>query len=161
MGYGYELKCKKCGREKPIFLGIGFRYPRVCATILEEMKDGKFGKRFMEDAKNTPFAAVHQERAIFICDNCGKWRSDEVIDLCAPIGEPEQHNGRFCVAIEYPDGIPYVMTSDIGRKYRIIRSKQHRCSKCRHKLRLIRKNEKLRCPECSELLKRVDEFNWD
>ena len=111
MGSGYELKCKKCGYESTARLGIGFSYPRVCSRILEAMKNGDFGKRFMEDAKNTPHAAVHQEWEIFVCDHCGKWRADETIDLCAPIGERPEREGRFSVAVDYPKDIEYVMIS--------------------------------------------------
>lgn len=82
MGDGYELKCKRCGFTRDIYDGIGFGCPMVCAEILEEMKKGAFGKHFMEDANNIPHAAVHQERIIFVCDYCGEWREDTVIDLC-------------------------------------------------------------------------------
>ena len=161
MGYGYELKCKKCGYKQPVRLGIGFRYPRVCSWILDAMKNGDFGKRFMEDAKSTPHAAIHQESDIFVCDNCGEWRVDDTIDLCVPIGEYKEREGRFSVAVDYPKDVSYVMTFDIGRGYKIIRSNPHRCGKCRHTLRPVKKGDKLKCPECGELLKKGSEFNWD
>ena len=161
MGYGYELKCKKCGYEHTVLLGIGFSYPRVCAKILDAMKNGEFGKRFMEESQNTPHAAVHREREIFVCEHCGEWKSDETIDLCAPNGEYQKRKGRLSVAVDYPEDVKYVMPFDIGREYTVIRSKQHRCSKCRHVMRPIKKNEKLKCPECGETLKKGDSINWD
>lgn len=161
MGDGYELKCKRCGFTRDIYDGIGFGCPMVCAEILEEMKKGAFGKHFMEDANNIPHAAVHQERIIFVCDYCGEWREDTVIDLCAPIGEYKEREGRFSVAIDYPSSIQYVMSFDIGREYKIIRSKQHRCGKCRHEMRPIKNNEKLKCPKCGIQLEKGDSFCWD
>lgn len=161
MGDGYELKCKRCGYKRPVYFGIGFSYPRVCERILEAMKNGDLGKRFMEYAQSTPHAAVHQEREIFVCDHCGEWRADETIDLCTPIGEGKKREGRFSVAVDSSKDIPYVMTFDIGREYKIIHSKQHRCGKCHHAMRPIKKNEKLKCPECGEALKKGNEINWD
>lgn len=161
MGSGYELKCKKCGYERPVRLGIGFSYPKVCARILDAMKSGKYGKHFMEDAQNTPHAAVHQEYEVFVCDQCGEWRVDETIDLCAPIGEFKKREGKFSVAVDCPKDVQYVMTFDIGREYKIIRSKQHRCSKCHHVLRPKKRNEMLKCPECGDPLKQGYELNWD
>jgi len=161
MGDGYELKCNKCGFVHYVYNGIGFRYPMVCADILKKMKDGIYGKRFMEDTKNMPYAAVHQDCNIFICDHCGQWRNDMIIDLCVPIGEYKKREDRFCVAFDYPDDIQYVMKFDIGSEYRVIRSKQHRCGKCHHTMRPIKKNEKLKCPECGTPMVKGNTFFWD
>ena len=73
----------------------------------------------------------------------------------------QKRKGRFSVAVDYPEDVKYVMPFDIGREYKVIRSKQHRCSKCRHVMRPIKKNKKLKCPECGETLKKGDSINWD
>ena len=161
MGYGYELICKKCGYTKVILLGIGFSYPMVCADTLEAMKKGEYGEGFMEDANKTEHAAVHQERVLLVCDKCGNWRLDETIDLCAPIGEYKAREERFCVAVDYPNDVPYVMSHDIGRSYKIIRSKKHLCGKCRHDLHPMKKKDRLACPECGERLTIGAGIDWD
>lgn len=161
MGDGYELKCKRCSYTHDVYDGIGFSYPMVCAEILEEMKKGAYGKRFMEDALNTAGAAIHHDRSIFVCDHCGNWRDDAVIDLCAPIGEPQERTGRFSVAVDYPSDVPYVMEFEIGDQYSVVRSRQHLCGKCRQQMRPIKKNEKLKCPECGGQLVKGDAFCWD
>lgn len=161
MGYGYTLVCRKCKYSRPASLGIGFLYPRLCAAILDDMKAGKFGKRFMEDANANEHASVHQERAIYVCDHCGAWKFGLTIDLCVPVGEPPLRDSRFAVAVDYPDRPTYVMTHEIGSKYTIVRSKKYMCHKCRKQLRPMKRNEKLKCPDCGTKLKITECFNWD
>lgn len=161
MGSGYEVICKKCGYTQDLRFGIGFRYPRVCEEILEEMKSGAFGKRFMNDANTIPNVAVHASKTLFVCDTCGAWKLDYAIDLCTPVKDKKNRTGRFSVAIDYPKEIPYVMPYELKYEYSIIRSKQHRCGKCKTALRPMKKNEKLICPECGNTLKKGDEIFWD
>lgn len=161
MGSGYELSCKKCGFTRDIHLGISFRYPVRCADILEEMKNGAFGKEFMADANSIPHAAVHYEETIFLCDHCGNWKTDMKIDLCAPEGEYRGHKGRFSTAFDYPKDMPYVLKCEMGETYRVVRSKPYRCSKCGHALRTVKKNEKGRCPKCGGALKKSAGILWD
>ena len=161
MGSGYELKCEKCEFKHIVCEGIGFLYPSLCAEILDKMKKGAYGKGFMEDALRIDGVAVHHECMIFVCDHCGKWRADEVIDLCAPIGDPVKPTRKFCSAMPDPQEKLYVMGYEIKKEYSIVRSKRHMCGNCRHKLRQIKKNEKLNCPHCGSQLIKCNEFFWD
>jgi len=85
MGWGAEIKCKKCDFNTTVYFGIGMRYPSVCRRILESMQNGEMGKRFQEDATSVPHPAIHQARALFVCEKCGALREDQIIDLCTPI----------------------------------------------------------------------------
>ena len=161
MGSGFTLVCPKCRYTRSLSLGIGFLYPRLCTAILDDMKVGKFGKRFMDEANANQHAAIHQECAVYVCDHCGSWKPGLTIDLCVPNGEPPIREGRFSVAFDFPDNPPYVMTHEIGTKYSIVRSKKYMCSKCRKQLRPMKRNEKLRCPDCGTRLRISNCFNWD
>ncbi|WP_154649900.1 hypothetical protein [Butyrivibrio proteoclasticus] len=46
MGTGYRFKCKECGHEYSILLGIGFLYPKVYRDTLKKIADGKYGEEF-------------------------------------------------------------------------------------------------------------------
>ena len=44
MGMGYSYKCKKCGHEYSVFLGVGMMYPQVYRQKLDEIAEGAYGK---------------------------------------------------------------------------------------------------------------------
>lgn len=161
MGWGAEIKCPKCDFNTTVYFGIGMGYPSVCRRILESMKNGELGKGFKDDATSIPHPAVHQERALFVCEKCGELREDQIINLCTPIGEYKPNTARFSVAIEYPPEMPYVMTYKLGKEYRIVRSKRHQCGKCRGNMVPVEDFEKVKCPHCGEILEVNDCINWD
>ena len=166
MGKVIKLECKECGFSSNAFLGIGFLYPNVCEEILQNMKNGAFGETIKEAANTVPGAAVHQGKALFVCDNCGSWRTDDIIDLCSPIEKTQRRKGRFCVANECLDSVSYVMDSDIGDTYQIIHSVEQKCTCCQQNMRAVKESKmfklKLKCPNCNEKLA-INEacLDWD
>ena len=62
MGQGYSCKCDKCDYTIEYYQGIGFQYPMEAEKMLTAMKQGKFGKRFMEAANK---AAVQLSPTFF------------------------------------------------------------------------------------------------
>ena len=81
MGQGFSYKCEKCDYTLEFYQGIGFLYPIEADKMLTEMKQGKFGKRFMEAANKAAAPAVEFSRELYRCKECGELRPDLQIDL--------------------------------------------------------------------------------
>ena len=108
------------------------------------MKNGKFGEKFKEDANTIPNAAIHQQKALFVCDNCDSWRIDDIIDLCAPIQKSKKNNQIFSVTNEAENLHSYVMDADIGETYCVVGSVEHKCECCQQNMRSIKESKMIR-----------------
>ena len=165
MGQGFKFECQECGYSSNAFFGIGFLYPNVCEEILQNMKNGVFGEKLKEDANTISHAAIHQRSSLFVCDNCGNWRVDDIIDLCAPIQKSKKNNQIFSVTNEAENLHSYVMDADIGETYRVVGSVEHKCDCCQQNMRAIKESKivklKLKCPNCSNHLIIHEAYGWD
>ena len=81
MGKGYSFKCDKCDHALEYTQGVGFLYPSEADKILTAMRQGKFGKRFMEAATKASTPLVKFSRELYRCRECGELRPDLQIDL--------------------------------------------------------------------------------
>lgn len=81
MGKGYLYKCDKCDYTIEYYQGIGFLYQMEAEEMLTAMKQGKFGKRFMEAANKAAAPAVEFSRELYRCKECGELRPGLQIDL--------------------------------------------------------------------------------
>lgn len=137
MGAGYTLKCNGCGYSYDALVGISFFYLLEQENVHKKMKKGEYGKRFMKDALASPYSSVIYERALFLCKSCGELRTDERIDLVVPENK------------------------ESGEEYSVLRSKLHRCGKCRHKMLPVSDFEKIKCPQCGKKLVADLCIHWD
>lgn len=148
MGTGYGYFCEKCGKEFPLFWGIGMGYPNAYKELLEDIKSGKYGEEIKSAALSNSDVAVDAERHLYVC-SCGYWESAEGLSLFAP-----------------KDGVllkrPYVMPYELKNHYRNILEYIHKCPECGKQM-----NEAddqpvdLRCPVCKTLYSYRDELDWD
>lgn len=63
MGYGIEVKCKKCKFMQMYHLGVGMMFPRAYQRIVEVVLDGEYSevwKKFFEE--NTGAAIMVKQR---------------------------------------------------------------------------------------------------
>ena len=162
MGNGFTCHCKACAFTVDALVGIGMLYPSDCKEILEDMKNGKYGWELQYKAKYTRNIAIHHKRAIFLCDNCGSWRADDIIDLCVP-APPVLGEGTF----KNRHTKKYIMDFEIGEAFCIIDSVEQKCSCCQESMRAIEKptaaklRKKLKCPNCKGELECFDSIMWD
>jgi len=165
MGAGIVLKCKKCRYSLDASFGIGFLYPSTCEDLLQQMKKGDFGKEIMDAANSIPGVAVHQRRALFVCEECGSLRVDNIIDLCVPMKQNTKRKGRFSVAFEFPDAKTYVMDDEIGSLYQVHLSVVQKCEHCQSTMKAIADeciaDENLKCPKCKNELAISEHYYWD
>ena len=81
MGQGFSYKCDKCDYTLEFMQGIGFLYPMEAEKMLTEMRQGKFGKTFMDAANNATAPSVEFSCELYKCAKCGELRPDLKIDL--------------------------------------------------------------------------------
>ena len=81
MGAGFSFMCEKCDYNLKFYQGVGFLYPMEAEKILTQMRQGKFGKRFMEAVSKAASPSVEFSRELYKCKNCGELREDLKIDL--------------------------------------------------------------------------------
>jgi len=81
MGKIYSYKCDKCGYALRYMQGVGFYFTLEAENMLTDMKQGKFGKRFMEASNMAVAPSVEFSRELFKCECCGELRQDLKLDL--------------------------------------------------------------------------------
>lgn len=81
MGQGFSYKCNNCDYTLEYMQGIGYLYPLEADKMLMEMKQGKFGKRFMEAANKATAPKVEFSRELYRCGKCDELRPNLKIVL--------------------------------------------------------------------------------
>ena len=76
-----DYKCDKCGYVLNFKQGIGYLYPLEADKMLNEIQQGKFGKRFMEAANKVTAPKVEFSHELYRCGKCGELRPDLKIAL--------------------------------------------------------------------------------
>lgn len=160
MGTGFEFKCKNCNYKLSVNLGIGFRYPYLCNSILDDMKSGKMGKDFQEKANNIKNPAVYVPRDLYLCENCGDLRPELTIALCSPINDPRESDAPFSSVCECLEFDTYVMSYMLGTEYKKELVNEYHCKKCKTKMKKLTSYKKLKCPQCQNLLS-YSKYFWD
>lgn len=82
MGQGYSYKCDKCDYTLKFKQGIGYLYSIEADERLNEMKQGKFGKRLMNAANKATLPSVEFSYELYRCGKCDELRPDLKIALC-------------------------------------------------------------------------------
>ncbi len=83
MGKGFSYKCKNCGQENRISLGVGFIYPNP-GEVTEEIKSGKHGeklKTFLETHSSD--CTIDANLELYRC-KCGNVQNECHIVLRSP-----------------------------------------------------------------------------
>ena len=164
MGYGHSYKCNRCGEEYGFALGIGFLFSKEYQKEIESMASGKYGKKRQAILKENPLAAVNAEKKLYICDNCGEWRTGMDLTLYAPNDPEKLWKTKFGEkTVEEWGYVPYVMPSDLEEDYHIIRNYERKCPRCRNIMREVSEDEmiNLKCPNCGQINEPIGEILWD
>ena len=153
-----SVKSRPCG-----FNATSIPTLHLCKEILHEIKSGRYGRDLQNAVRAHPDAAVHHKRCLLHCDGFGHLESGQAIDVCIPIGAAPLRTGLFCAADSEPTDAPYVMCHEIGEKYTVIQSLEHRCPVCQKAMQPIplRKYEELLCPKCNAVLRITNAIMWD
>ena len=81
MGQGFSYKCDKCDYTLKFKQGIGYLYPIEADKRLNEIQEGKFGKRLMDAANKATSPSVEFSYELYRCGKCGELRPNFKIAL--------------------------------------------------------------------------------
>lgn len=157
MGTGYSLKCRKCGYGFSANLGVGFMFPLVYQETMEAGREGKLGKEVRQFLEEHPDGVLDCNAVMLQCTECGELGRAPDLSMYLP------KEGR--------EGASYVAPWNLD-EYKLIGRYDHRCSKCKGKMRIIQEKEleqpvgngnptKVLCPKCKEPLWLDGILMWD
>lgn len=164
MGLGYIKKCCKCGYKIDCYEGTGMYFPLQYEETVQKAKNGELGddlKIFFSEHED---GALNAERVLLCCEECGFLANKKELTMYIPQKiEYEEYEGKFKKI--YEARMEYIKNAPEGRtlmKYYDEYAKfQHRCEKCDGKMRIVDRNEPLKCPVCKTLLEDGGWFVWD
>ncbi len=165
MGTGLCFKCKKCGHEYSVMLGVGFSFAKEARNALKSIEKGEYGAELKEAYEKTPYAAVYTDRSVYLCSGCGRWIMDADLTLYgpnAPDAIPKKQYGEKTV--EEWGYVPYVSKIDLKEDYHVVKRIYHKCDRCGKRMHKASENEikKLPCPKCGEINEEEpDLIYWD
>lgn len=149
MGWGGTLICKHCNYRFPFSVGWGFMLPYLCEEILKDIKHGKYGDEFKNDALSHPSAVVRQSYEIYVCKKCGKLHSGEKIELWNPI--IEQENDKHF----------YISKDKLEATHQLIHHLVYHCDYCGEEMVELTDYEEIKCPHCKSTLIVEEDILWD
>ena len=175
MGRGYSLKCRKCGYGFSANLGVGFLFPAVYQKTIKAGREGKLGEEVKQFLEEHPDGALDCGKVVLQCTECGELDSAQDLSMYVP-GEDSRapSSGNWSVSCPH-EGVPCVAPWDLDT-YELFGSYDHRCRKCRGKMKIIGEKEfeklicgadpdhhptKIPCPECREPLWLDEMLMWD
>lgn len=166
MGRGYEATCGKCKHDNQVFLGVGMMFPKVYQDLIEGIRKGEFGEEWRTLESDGEFVAVDARKRLFLCPECGGWEVEPSLSLYAPLDteavKEKMYGDRSLAERGY---VPYVMSHELAREYRLIKEWVHVCPRCGSVMRESEGKSPealgLGCHECGTRLKKWHPVHWD
>lgn len=151
MGSGYSFKCKKCGREYDVLVGIGFRFPTEYQNCIKAIKRGKYGLEWKTLFLKTPNAVVDAEEYLYVCNSCGYWKIEKSLSLYSSTVELSKDT--------------YIMPYKLTEACNFIKSYYHKCKKCGKQMHKVDEDDipslLLSCPKCGTENNVAELIMWD
>ena len=119
MGYAYEVVCERCGKRVELAWGLSYAFGWGNPELIGWIKDGKYGKKAKEAYESHENALSCLDNHPFIC-GCGYLKTYSNLT---------------------------VMSNDLSGPEIYFRT-EHRCPRCRKKMRPLEDGERIRCPDC-------------
>lgn len=164
MGSGYMYKCRKCKNEYTVRLGGGMSFPAVYRQVLNDIKSGVYGDELGELANSHQYTAVNAIRWVYICNHCGNWKSDYILDLYVPTDIEKIAKTKYGVkTVDEWGYVPYVMPYSLRANYKLLKRFIHKCPDCGKRTHKASEKElqKLPCPNCKTKGNKAAYLNWD
>ena len=169
MGDGKRYKCKKCGEEYWVNLGIGMMFPHVFSETIEDIKAGKYGEEWKNLINSGEYIVPDAESYLFYCKACGTWEVTEDLSLYQPKDLEAIKKKEFGEkTVEEWGEIPYATMADFKEEYNLVKKRVHYCPKCKEEMtrygNLYKARgilNKLPCPNCSTENKPESMILWD
>lgn len=90
----YYWYCKKCEYGCGGLAGITYTYPLTYAIVMEDAKNGKWGKELQEILEVFPNAVFDAEYYIFHCEECGEYDNRPLLTAFVPKEIKEEKKKR-------------------------------------------------------------------
>ena len=171
MGDMRTYRCRTCGYNKQLNLGIGMMYPIVSDSTKEAIAAGEYGEELKEAFDSVELPAVCPKRMIYVCANCGCWDVYLDASVYEPTDIEAMKKRRFGVkTVEEWGGIPYVIGRDIASgAFRLVAKYAPVCPSCGGSMRTLPEDfggesdaSSLKCPKCGSADAIFDELGyWD
>ena len=158
MGIEYNYECKKCNYHKFIHLGIGFLFPKVYNDIVDEAKNGKYGKEIQAFLNMFSEGRIDAEDVLIVCQECGNIEVVPDLSMYIPKNEIPKKDDKLPWSVEFPFiGLSYLTHNDLINDYDLFERYDHKCSKCQGKTEIIardsiKQKNTLKCPYCKSVL---------
>lgn len=164
MGHGYSYLCKKCKTKYGMKLGVGVDFRKVYTQIVKGIKLGAYGDEWKELFSSQKFVAVNVEKALYICDHCGHWKTQFVLDLYVPKDPDAVCNQMYGIkTLDEWGYVPFASAYELSKDFKFLKSYYHKCSSCNKRMRKADKKdfEALSCPKCERKNNFEKAVLWD
>ena len=119
MGFAYEVVCGRCGKRIELAWGLSYVYGWGNPELIGRIKDGKYGKKAKEVYESHEHALSGLDTHPFIC-GCGYLKTYQNL----------------------------VITSNDLYEPELYFVSEHRCPRCRKKMKPLENEKRIRCPDC-------------
>ena len=148
MGFSSVFYCDHCGYRETILYGSGMMFPQTYKTVLSAVKAGDYGEEMKKVSRSITGVAVDAEKYLYICPDCGTWKSDFGLTLYAP-DDPAYGKQE------------YVMLYELKDHYHMERRYFHKCESCGKRMRRYQEGDRPVCPKCHDIGRIECDGLWD
>ncbi len=177
MGMFYVFHCPQCSPSSAaheskissmfrgpagVPLGCGLRYPYVCKTYYEKIREGKLGPEAKKAMAWIRRPGIYHNHSVHVCESCEKWRVENDIKICRlkpgkSVGGSSMDRDRFKQA--GPQLYPLcVLEPEI---WKVVWETEYRCEYCGGKMHPVTEPKNLKCKRCGTPLEITITGHWD
>lgn len=171
MGDLLLYKCRDCGYNRWLHVGVGMMFPRVCNAMRADIASGEYGTDLMRAYETCDHSGVAPEDTVFQCPACGHWDVDRDASVYeAADMEAVRERYRNIKSFEESGIVPWVTHRDIENGlFRLAAAYAPPCPKCGEgmlpmhtELKFPDDVPQLACPECGSSSAYIaDRGYWD
>ena len=123
MGRAYDVVCERCGKRIQLAWGMSYIFGWGNPELIQRVRSGKCGDEAKEAYESHDNALCYLENRPFVC-RCGLLGAYEsLIVMDCNLSDPE-----------------------------ILFQSEHRCPICYKRMRPLRDMDRIRCPDCKEVM---------
>ena len=158
MGIGYNFKCRQCGHEYGILLGVGGRFPTMYQQYVNEILSGAWGEKWKERLSSLEYAALDGHEKLYLCKSCHNWMVEPSLAIYLPNDQAAIDKSYF---VDGSQSILFPVMLEWN--YHFLASYVHKCHKCGKRMRSIevKPQTELACPKCGHENTPLGKIMWD
>ena len=167
MGRGYEVRCRTCSFHGNYYLGVGFSFPMLYESAMDDIKSGEYGEDLRRWYEEHPEAAVDPTIVLLQCPRCGILETERNMSMYLPLPDYD-HEQRE--RVPWSSAVPgkeedYVSPFELREHYTLCRPYRHTCRKCGAEAETVSEDQILEasliCPQCGGKAELAGRMLWD